>query len=133
MSEIIRVMVNPKASSKSSYLCGHQRCIARATDSTLSLDVFSDTRGRWNATLLSVVVQSSPSPWKVRVNCSVHPKVTIIASYVIVFKLNLKNFSFHFLVAYFFLFLFVVEPDVSSIKPLFVPLPISKLYFRESK
>ncbi|XP_074638012.1 uncharacterized protein LOC141896621 isoform X3 [Acropora palmata] len=34
----------------------------------------NDTQGRWNATLLSVVVQPSPSPWKVRVNCSVHPK-----------------------------------------------------------
>ncbi|XP_074638011.1 uncharacterized protein LOC141896621 isoform X2 [Acropora palmata] len=35
----------------------------------------NDTQGRWNATLLSVVVQPSPSPWKVRVNCSVHPKI----------------------------------------------------------
>ncbi|XP_015775585.1 PREDICTED: uncharacterized protein LOC107353721 isoform X14 [Acropora digitifera] len=34
----------------------------------------NDTQRRWNATLLSVVVQSSSSPWKVRVNCSVHPK-----------------------------------------------------------
>ena len=133
MSEIIRVMINPKASSKPLYLTCHQRCIARATDSTLGLDVFSDTQGRWNATLLSVVVQSSLSPSKDHVNCSVHSKVTIIASYVIVFKLNLKNFSFCFLVAYFLLLLFVIEPDVSSIKPLFVPLPISKLYFRGSK
>lgn len=61
------------------------------------------------------------------------PKGEVSDAYVTVFKLNLNDFSFYLLKAYLFLFSSVLEPDVSSIKPLFIPLPIPKLYFRDSK
>ena len=133
VSENVSVMINPKASSKSLYLSCYQRLIAWATDSKLGLDLFF--RHPWKMECYTAITSSTAALkwWDLFCKLFDPPKGEVSAVYVTVFKLNLNDFSFYLLLAYLFLFSSVVEPDVSSIKPLLVSLPIPKFYLRESK